>query len=214
MVCDDCHDKPGPAPWLRATWNPHIDKIDAIPTRAKADVHPGPSRDENPYCRAAAPRLSFRAFPAKHVIHSSQRAPASMPWSQRLLLVVVGGGLLALFAVAYAMSPDPRGYGTHQELGLPACWMVDVFGVRCPSCGMTTAWAHLVRGELIAALHANVGGALLAAASLLAAPWSLISGLRGRWLWQPPSERVVLAAMAVIVSATLLDWCVRTLVVR
>jgi hypothetical protein len=76
---------------------------------------------------------------------------------------------------------------------------------------MTTAWAHLARGELLAALGANVGGVVLAAAALLTAPWMLVSGLQGRWLGRPPSGPIVAAATAVVTSATLLQWCLRIL---
>ena len=85
----------------------------------------------------------------------------------------------------------------------------DFSGIRCPSCGMTTSWAHLLQGDAIAAFRANAGGALLAAGALVCGPWLLISGVRGRWLVAPPHEGLTLAAGLVIVAVTLIDWTLR-----
>ena len=59
------------------------------------------------------------------------------------VLMVVALGLCAF------LEPDPSGAGTHTQLGLPGCLISRVTGMeRCPSCGLTTAFAHLVRGHL------------------------------------------------------------------
>jgi hypothetical protein len=132
-----------------------------------------------------------------------------LPVALRLLLLLVGLGLATLLALAAHLRPDERGYGTHQQLGFPPCTMLTMFHLRCPSCGMTTAWAFAVRGRLPSAVAANSGGALLAVLALLAAPWSLVSALRGRWLGGAPAPHVVLMLMLSVVGVTLLDWTVR-----
>ena len=76
---------------------------------------------------------------------------------------------------------------------------------------MTTAWSHVVRGELRGALRANAGGALLAVTALVGAPWLLTSGLAGRWLLAPPSELLIYAGALIIVLATLVQWALRLL---
>ena len=96
-------------------------------------------------------------------------------------------------------------------MGLPPCTFVVLFGRRCPSCGMTTAWAHLVRGEVAGAFEANVGGALLGLLALVAEPWLLISVLRGRWLGWVPNSTVVAWVLTGIVVVTLIDWGIRML---
>src|SRR5438045_783023 len=111
---------------------------------------------------------------------------------QRLALVAAGSVLIGLLGTAACLTPSPRGVGTHQQLGLPACTVVQWFGIRCPSCGMTTSWAHMMRGHVLAALRANCGGAILAAGAVLIGPWMLISGLRGRWFMAPPHEGLTL----------------------
>jgi len=74
---------------------------------------------------------------------------------------------------------------------------------------MTTSWSHAVRGEWIQALGSNVGGTLLAAAAMIAAPWLLISAARGRWLLGRPGHRALAVLAAVLIAVTLLDWIYR-----
>jgi hypothetical protein len=130
---------------------------------------------------------------------------------QRVLLVLLGGGLLASLSLAALLKPDARGYGTHQALGLPPCTFYYVTGRRCPSCGMTTSWAYLVRGQMWHSFRANVGGSLLGMAALVLAPWALVSGLRGRWLCGGLDERWLVGLLWAIMVITLLDWGVRLL---
>ena len=74
---------------------------------------------------------------------------------------------------------------------------------------MTTSWAHLVRGQLINAFRANVGGTLLGLLNLLAVPWLLFSSARGRWLGWVPDSTAVAWGGAAILLITLIDWGVR-----
>lgn len=118
-------------------------------------------------------------------------------------------GLLALLAVAAFLKPDPRGLGTHQQFGLPPCTFRFFVGRPCPSCGMTTSWAHLVRGQLIGALRASVGGTLLGTLAVVGVPWLVVSAARGRWLgWAPNGTTVGWVASAILL-VTLIDWGVR-----
>ena len=136
----------------------------------------------------------------------------SMPrwrWLNRLVLVAAGSGLLSLLATAAWLTPSPQGLGTHQQLGLPPCTIVVWFGLRCPSCGMTTAWAHLLRGQVVLALQANAGGTLLALAAAACGPWLLASGVVGRWLVARPREGLTLAIGLLIVVVTITQWTLR-----
>jgi hypothetical protein len=74
---------------------------------------------------------------------------------------------------------------------------------------MTTAWAHLVRGELIEAARANLGGVVLAVMAIAAVPWLLGSAARGRWLVAAPSGAAVAWVSAIVVLVTLIDWVIR-----
>jgi len=130
---------------------------------------------------------------------------------ERLWLMVVAAGLLALLAVAAWVRPDESGQGTHQQLGLPPCTFRTLTGRPCPSCGMTTSWAHLVRGEAADALRANVAGSLLGLAAMAAAPWLLLCSAAGRWVgWTPGSTPLAVAAVA-LGGVMVLDWVRRLL---
>ncbi len=127
-------------------------------------------------------------------------------------LVLIGGGLLLLatFVVAARLTPDERGYGTHRQLAwLAPCGFLQWSGLPCPSCGMTTAWAHMVRGQWGAAWRANPFGCELAVAVALIAPWCLISGIRGRWIFAAPSTGMGLRILVGLGSLGVLHWIVR-----
>lgn len=135
--------------------------------------------------------------------------PPPLYWLARLALAIAGTGLIVLLGIAAWLSPNPQGFGTHRQLGLPPCTMQQWFGIRCPSCGMTTSWSHLMHGQPVAAVRANSGGTLLALVALVSGPWMLISGLRGRWLLGRPHEWAALAIGIAIVVTTLIDWTIR-----
>ena len=88
----------------------------------------------------------------------------------------------APLVTAAQLVPDPSGAGTHLQLGGAPCTVVLITGRPCPTCGMTTAFAHAVRGRLISAFHAQPMGLLLAGAAALCAVLSaemIISGRAG-----------------------------------
>jgi len=121
----------------------------------------------------------------------------------------LGLGLALLIAVAAVLKPSPYLLGTHQQLGLPPCSFLVLFGIPCPTCGMTTAWAFLMHGLLVKALQANTGGVLLAVLAMAAAPWLTISAVRGRWLLWKPNGTVVGYMSILILAVTLIQWGLR-----
>jgi hypothetical protein len=129
----------------------------------------------------------------------------------RLLLGAIGLGLVFLLAVAAMLKPSPYQLGTHRQLGLPPCSFLVLFGVPCPTCGMTTAWAHLMHGEMIRAFQANISGVLLAVLSIAAAPWLMISAAWGRWLIWRPNGSVVGYVSGAIIAIALVQWGFRLL---
>src|SRR3954464_10156545 len=82
--------------------------------------------------------------------------------SNRWAMVLGAIGLAVVFGVARRLEPDPRGYGTHTQLGLYPCMFAQVTGYRCPSCGMTTSFAWFVRGRFERSWRANPVGSLMA----------------------------------------------------
>ena len=87
-------------------------------------------------------------------------------WTGCLAVMCVGVLLLAL-----SVEPNPSGLGTHTQWNIPACGWVERTGYPCPTCGMTTAFSHVVRGQFIRAFLAQPAGALLAMGFLAGAVW-------------------------------------------
>lgn len=139
----------------------------------------------------------------------SRGGPRSLDGQSRALAVIGGAILIALLVTSRLLSPDPTGMGTHQKLGLPPCTFMLVFRLPCPSCGMTTAWSHTTRGDLVQAAKSNIGGLLLALAAPLAAAWLLASAWRGETITRPPTEVEYAIAAVALVSITLVNYAVR-----
>jgi hypothetical protein len=129
----------------------------------------------------------------------------------RLVLGAVGLGLVLLLAIAAMLKPSPSQLGTHQQLGLPPCTFLAIFGIPCPTCGMTTAWADLMHGELFLAFKANTSGVLLAVLAMTASPWLLISAVRGCWLGWKPNGTATAYISTVIIVISLVQWVFRLL---
>jgi hypothetical protein len=110
--------------------------------------------------------------------------------------------------VAARLQPAAQGLGTHHQLGLPPCTTRILWGVRCPACGMTTSWAHFVRGEWKQSAAANCGGLLLAILTVASLPFAGLAAMTG----SPPSRSawVALAAGGLLVlMVTLAEWTLR-----
>ena len=137
---------------------------------------------------------------------------ARLSRADQVSTVILGFALAVPLAVACCLEPNPLNRGTHEQLGLPPCSMVVLFGHRCPACGMTTAWAHLVRGHWVDAFRANVGGALLGILDLIAVPWLFVSAVRGRWLGWVPDSTLLAWVIGAIMLVTLVDWGARLIV--
>jgi hypothetical protein len=127
----------------------------------------------------------------------------------RALVLFSAIGLASLGAVAAWLEPDSRGFGTHRQLGMPECGILRLWGFRCPTCGMTTAWAYAVRGEVAAALSASIAGTLLALGAPFVGLWLLATGLRGQWCYLRPTVGLVFTLAATVVSIAMVDWIMR-----
>lgn len=93
----------------------------------------------------------------------------------------------AVLGVAFSVAPDPRGLGTHQQLGLPPCSLMVMTGLPCPTCGMTTAFAHAARAQFAAAWAAQPAGLALALGVMGVGVGSLYSAISGRSVrWRGP----------------------------
>ncbi|MFO0974112.1 MAG: DUF2752 domain-containing protein [Phycisphaerae bacterium] len=106
---------------------------------------------------------------------------------ERVAAGAIAAGCVALLAVGAWLRPDPRGYGTHEQLGALPCGFFIVTGIPCPTCGMTTAFSNLVHGHVLAAVHAQPSGAVLAVLTVcgaLVAGRQALTGRRVRLRWE------------------------------
>jgi len=128
----------------------------------------------------------------------------------RLSLVLLATVLVGVFALAILLNPYKNGRvwteGTHRQLGLPPCTFKELTGVPCPTCGMTSSFALLMRADLVHSLQANAAGTLLALFLLFLIPWSVASALRGRLLFFRSLEAVLLRAAIVLLILMLARW--------
>lgn len=117
--------------------------------------------------------------------------------------------LIAGFLLAANLSPSSRGYGTHQQLGLPPCSIQVLFGIPCPSCGMTTSFCWFVRGEVLNSARANLAGLYLATICALLIPWTAAICLFNRILLirDPLRWAGILGGIYFIIAFT--QWGVR-----
>ena len=85
------------------------------------------------------------------------RSSATRLWAGAVFL-----GTGCVIGLAIYLQPSPEGLGTHRQLGLGRCGMLVATGLPCPSCGMTTAFAHTVRGQWIRAFWVQPAGFVFA----------------------------------------------------
>ena len=133
---------------------------------------------------------------------------------ERAAALFFAGGVIAVFLVASRLNPydpatgEPLSVGTHTQLGLPPCNFLAMSGFPCPSCGMTTSFALLMRGDMVAGWRANGAGIFLAFLGWVALPWCLLAGLGGRLWWFFRLESGLLTGLLAGLAITLLRWMV------
>jgi hypothetical protein len=129
-----------------------------------------------------------------------------------LALLAVGVFALALYIHPYEVDGTPMTEESHRQLGLPPCTFKFATGLPCPSCGMTTSFALLIRGDLWNSMRANVAGTLLAVLVLAFIPWALISARRGEMVWITSYERALTRLVVLFLVVMLLRWAIVLLV--
>ncbi len=126
-------------------------------------------------------------------------------------------GAVGLLLMAARLKPNPLGYGTHTQIPYQGpCAMLVTTGYPCPTCGMTTAFAHTVRGQWLRAARVQPGGFVLALATIgvvFGAGWVVIVGRCPMlyWPWLTPFRLfaallvLLLGSWAFVLVAGLLD---------
>jgi hypothetical protein len=96
-----------------------------------------------------------------------------------LCWLAVALAAFCVLAIARVLEPHPDGLGTHRALGIPPCMFLTWFELPCPTCGMTTAFAHLARGQVLASVRAHPLGLPLFALTALTPVLALRHAFRG-----------------------------------
>ncbi len=99
--------------------------------------------------------------------------------TRRLLGAGVAVAAAAVLGLATWLEPSSAGLGTHEQLAMPACGWITLMDVPCPTCGMTTAFAHAANGNMLASFLAQPLGAVLALATAIALVVGLYTAATG-----------------------------------
>lgn len=146
---------------------------------------------------------------------ASHAASARATRAVRAGLVLIGFGLSGVFGAAVWLNPyhadgTPRARATHTQLGLAPCQFLSATGKPCPSCGMTTSFSLLVRGDVAGSLRANWAGTVIAVLWAVALPWAVLSAARSRLLFVPHGrgEVTLTACVGAVLALMLVRWAV------
>lgn len=124
------------------------------------------------------------------IVDFADRARA---WPAGLVNRAIGAALFvptsAVVTIAALLTPSPRGYGTHTQLGLGECTLLHFTGYPCPMCGMTTTFTLMAHLRPLDALLNQPFGPFLFGATLAGAVVGGIDVVTGMGAW----KRVLLA---------------------
>jgi hypothetical protein len=139
---------------------------------------------------------------------SPSATPDSFEYSKTDQTRYIALGLVsgAVLIVARLLRPATRGVGTHEQLDLPPCIFLRLTGIPCPSCGLTTSFAHAARLHFYDALIAQPFGLILFCLTALSVPLSFYL-IYSRVPW----DRLLYSArfnraMYVMMALYLLGW--------
>lgn len=132
---------------------------------------------------------------------------------ERGFWLLVGLASAVVLGLSLWLRPDPRGIGTHEQLGLPPCGFVQLFkDVPCPSCGFTTTFALAAHARPVEAFRNQPFGFGLFVLTVASVPLALgaagfgvsIFELTERWPW----GRLFVGFVGLWLLAWLYKWLV------
>lgn len=134
----------------------------------------------------------------------------------RIMSAAIAASCLTLLLVAAWLTPSPKGFGTHEQLqlrsghGLTACTWVALTGKPCPTCGMTTAFAHAADGDFLKSFMAQPMGCVLALGVAIvfwgALERAATGTAMGAVLSQAMGMKVVWLGLAALAAAWAYKW--------
>lgn len=199
-------DPPNPKPWEIPYSSPESSE-----NRPHA---PQKNRQFSPNRPCDDQRKSVRHRPLSQKLNNSNPKPDRHafpqlhPWA-RVAAALWAVFLIGGFFIATRLEPNPAGLGTHQQLGLPPCSMQVLLGAPCPSCGMTTSFAHFVRGQFLQSAQANLAGLMLAIVCVVNIPWSGAIAFTGTYRSNYPVSELFLWTVGPITVVAVIQWLFR-----
>jgi len=146
------------------------------------------------------------------IYNHNHRVP-KLKWFTRVCGLILALACMTVLSIGAALTPDPRGVETHRQLGLGSCALFQNTGIPCLTCGMTTAYAHMLHGEVLASFKTQPMGALLCVVTgmtMWASLYVASTGLPGAvWLNRFPSMRLVVIFISLILCA----WAYKVIIV-
>lgn len=141
-------------------------------------------------------------------------SPFGKPWEHWLVLGFALGAVGLLVVLGVLVDPDPRGFGTHERLGLPTCKPMEWWSVPCPGCGVTTSVTLAAHGHFLAALVNQPFGLVTALALPVFSGWAVVGAVRGRNLARELSRWRIGWWAAALGGLMVVSWIYKLAIVR
>ena len=133
-------------------------------------------------------------------------AAAKVSIGERIGAGLVAALCLTILILAAGMNPDPSGSGTHTQVGLPPCGWAIAFGRPCPTCGMTTAFAHAAHLHPIRAFVTQPMGLVFAVGPAVGFWVALHVAITGSQLGRVCARMITPRRAWLLVSLLALAW--------
>ncbi len=130
-----------------------------------------------------------------------------------ILLGLAGAAIVVFLVLGLLVTPAEEGYGTHEKLGLPPCTSMELLGVPCPGCGVTTSVSLASRGRLVESFRTQPLGLVVALLGVLSIPWALWGHFTGRDLYAEFLRLVNVPVIVVFALVVLGAWAYKFFVV-
>lgn len=141
-------------------------------------------------------------------------APFGKAWEHWIVLGFAVASVAVLIALGVFVRPDPRGFGTHEQLGMPACKPMTWWNIPCPGCGVTTSVALAVHGHPWVSIVNQPFGFVVALMLPTFALWAFFNAIRGRDLAAELGRFRLGWPGIVLVVVMVLSWAYKFALVR
>lgn len=116
---------------------------------------------------------------------------------------------LGILLLSIWLNPDDRGFGTHEQLGLPPCPFLYFTAFPCAACGLTTSFSSIAHGHFFRAFSAHPLGPFLFLLNITLILFSLKNLLSKESFWDLVPDKYLNWFLIVFVSSFLSIWIYR-----